>query len=64
MAKDLESNALNPMEPKKRLAWDITRQFHDSQAADAAQSHFERVVQGRDIPEALPDMSLQALRSK
>ena len=64
MAKDLESNALNPMEPKKRLAWDITRQFHDNQAADAAQSHFERVVQGRDIPEDIPEMSLQDLRSK
>ncbi|MEE8465901.1 MAG: tyrosine--tRNA ligase [Dehalococcoidia bacterium] len=64
MAKDLESNALNPMEPKKRLAWDVTRQFHDNQAADAAQAHFERVVQGRDLPEDIPEVSLADLRSQ
>jgi tyrosyl-tRNA synthetase len=64
MAKDLESNTLNPMEPKKRLAWDVTRQFHDSDAADAAQAHFERVVQGRDLPTDIPEMSLTELRSQ
>ena len=64
IAKDLESNALNPMEPKKRLAWDVTCQFHDREAADAAQGHFERVVQGGDLPSDIPEMSLQDLRSK
>ena len=64
IAKDLESNALNPMEPKKRLAWDVTRQFHDSDAADAAQAHFERVVQGRDLPTDIPEMSLAELRNQ
>ena len=59
IAKDLESNALNPMEPKKRLAWDVTRQFHDSDAADAAQAHFERVVQGRGAPESMPEINLR-----
>ena len=54
MAEDLESNALNPMESKKRLAWDVTCQFHDREAADAAQIHFERVVQGRDLPTDIP----------
>ncbi|PKB71389.1 MAG: tyrosine--tRNA ligase [SAR202 cluster bacterium Io17-Chloro-G6] len=62
MAKELEANALNPMEPKKRLAWDVTRQFHDSEAADTAQVHFERVVQGRDIPTDIPEVSLDELR--
>ena len=64
IANDLQNGSLNPMEPKKRLAWDVTRQFHDSQAADAAQAHFERVVQGRDIPEDIPEMSLADLRSQ
>ena len=61
MATDLASSALNPMEPKKRLAWDVTRQFHDSAAADAAQAHFERVVQGRDLPDEIPEMSMDDL---
>ena len=64
ISKDLESKALNPMEPKKRLAWDVTRQFHDSDSADTAQAHFERVVQGRDLPADIPEMSLTELRSQ
>ena len=64
ISKELASNSLNPMEPKKRLAWDVTRQFHDSDAADAAQVHFERVVQGRDIPSDIPEISLASLHAQ
>ena len=64
ISKGLASNSLNPMEPKKRLAWDVTSQFHDNTAADAAQDHFERVVQGRDIPSDIPEMSLTSLRGQ
>jgi tyrosyl-tRNA synthetase len=64
ISKELASNSLNPMEPKKRLAWDVTSQFHDNTAADAAQDHFERVVQGRDIPSDIPEMSLTSLRGQ
>ena len=64
IAKELENNAINPMEPKKRLAWDVTRQFHDSDAADAAQAHFERVVQGGDLPAEVPEVSLEDLRNR
>ena len=62
ISNDLRNNSLNPMEPKKRLAWDITSQFHDREAADAAQAHFERVVQGRDLPEDIPELSLADLQ--
>jgi tyrosyl-tRNA synthetase len=64
ITNDLENNVLNPMEPKKRLAWDVTSQFHDKDAADAAQSHFERVVQGGDVPTDIPEISLADLRSQ
>ena len=64
IAKDLANNAVNPMEPKKRLAWNVTSQFHDSGAADAAQAHFERVVQRGDLPTEIPEVSLADLRSK
>ena len=58
VARDLAQGAVNPMEHKKRLAWDITRQFHDAAAAAGAQAHFERVVQGRGLPEAMREISI------
>jgi tyrosyl-tRNA synthetase len=60
----LKDNSINPMEPKKRLAWDVTNQFHDNNAADAAQAHFEQVVQGQGLPTDIPELSLAALRSQ
>jgi tyrosyl-tRNA synthetase len=64
ITNDLKNNALNPMEPKKRLAWDVTSQFHHKDAADGAQAHFERVVQGGDVPTDIPEMSVAELRSQ
>ncbi len=60
---ELVEPSINPMEHKKRLAWDITNQFHDANAANAAQAHFERVVQGRSLPDDMPEVSLSALHS-
>ena len=64
MARDLERDAVNPMDYKKRLAWDITNQFHGGQAAAAAQSQFERVVQGGGVPDEVPELSLESLRAQ
>ena len=55
ISQDLASGTGNPMDLKKRLAREITAQFHDGHAADAAQDNFERVVQGRGLPEHIPD---------
>jgi tyrosyl-tRNA synthetase len=49
------------MEMKKRLAREITAQFHESSAADAAQENFERVVQRRDLPEDIPEFAEPSL---
>ena len=57
LGNDLAANRGNPMEPKKRLAWEITSQFHDASAADGAQRNFERVVQRRDLPDDIPDFT-------
>ena len=40
---------------EKRLAREITTQFHDRRAADAAEANFEQVVQRRDLPDDIPD---------
>ncbi len=55
LSNSLSANTVNPMEPKKRLAWEITSQFHDPAAADGAQQNFERVVQNRSLPDEIPD---------
>ena len=64
LERDIGQESVNPMEHKKRLAWDITGQFHDADAADAAQAHFERVVQGRSLPDEMPEVSLASLREQ
>ena len=61
VARDLEQGAVNPMEHKKRLALDITRQFHDADAAHGAQAHFERVVQRRGLPDVMREYSENAI---
>ena len=62
--QDIERETVNPMEHKKRLAWDITRQFHDAAAADVAQANFERVVQGRSLPDEMPEVSLASVQEQ
>ena len=58
MTHAMESETANPMDFKKGLAHRITTTFHDGDAADSAQSHFEQVVQRRDIPDDMPEVAL------
>lgn len=44
----------NPMVFKKRLALELTRQFNDAQAAQAAQAAFEQTFQQRQAPTEAP----------
>jgi tyrosyl-tRNA synthetase len=46
------------MSLKKRLAYEITAQFHGVDGAASAQAHFERVHQQRDVPEDAPAFAL------
>ena len=62
LAGDLEQGAVNPMTWKKRLARDITGQFHGAAAADGAQAEFERVVQRGRLPDEMPEAALDELR--
>jgi tyrosyl-tRNA synthetase len=55
MSQDLATGAVNPMHLKKRLAWEITAQFHGRPAADTAQEHFEKVIQRRAVPADVPE---------
>ncbi|MCX6000232.1 MAG: tyrosine--tRNA ligase [Chloroflexi bacterium] len=51
MKRQMETQSVNPMTFKKRLAFEITTQFHGVEAAVVAQSQFTRVVQKKDIPD-------------
>lgn len=47
---ELDSQSVNPMLLKKRLAREIVTQFHDEKAAEEAEGEFEKVVQRREVP--------------
>ena len=48
----------NPMEVKKRLAFDLVRQYHGEAAADEAAEMFQRVVQRQQAPDEVPEVSV------
>ena len=58
MTQAMASQTANPMDFKKELARRITATFHDADAANAAQTHFEQVVQRRDLPDDMPEYRL------
>ena len=64
MSRDWSQDSVNPMDYKKRLAWEITSQFHDPESADAAQAQFERVIQGGDLPDGIEEVTLEFLRGQ
>ena len=61
MSLGIAQESVNPMYLKKRLAVEITADFHDRSAAEAAQERFERVVQQRSLPENMPIVSLASI---
>ena len=60
---DMDHNKgnINPIELKKRLALEITSQFHERAAANAAQAQFENVVQRRGLPDEIPEFAEPSL---
>lgn len=48
----------NPIQFKKQLAKTITTMYHDAEAAAAAQAHFERTVQNKEIPDEVAELAV------
>jgi tyrosyl-tRNA synthetase len=48
---------------KKRLASEIVTQFHSSEAARGAESHLEKVVQGRGVPDEIRVVTIDDARN-
>jgi len=59
LEKDLKADKTNPMDEKKKLALNITAQFHGQKKAQAAQTHFEQTFQ-QQKPKYKTEISLQS----
>ncbi|SDT41964.1 tyrosyl-tRNA synthetase [Paenibacillaceae bacterium GAS479] len=58
LLKGLEEETLHPMEAKQLLAHTLVRQYHGSEAADAAKGRFREVFQERVLPEQIDEALL------
>lgn len=56
----VESAALHPMDAKRELAKSIIRDFHDADAADAAEAEFRRIFSERQAPTEIEEIPLEA----
>lgn len=54
----VESGELHPMEAKRGLAKSIIRDFHNADAADAAEAEFKRIFSERQAPTEIEEISL------
>lgn len=52
---------VNPMELKKRLAFNVVEIYHDREAAVAAQRRFEREIQQKQLPTEIPEAQIDRL---
>ena len=55
---DLEAGTANPRDLKRRLARQIVSQFHDAQAADAAEAAFDKQFIQKEVPDDIPEYRL------
>lgn len=56
----VSSGALHPMDAKRELAKSIIRDFHDADAAEAAEAEFRRIFSERQVPVDVEEIALPA----
>lgn len=57
MKKELAAGKADPMELKKRLAFEVTKIYYDAKEAQKAQEHFEKTVQKGEVPDEMEEIS-------
>lgn len=57
--KLLEEGTGNPMDFKKELALNLVRMYDGEEEAVAAQEHFEKIVQEKELPEVIPTFTTE-----
>jgi tyrosyl-tRNA synthetase len=60
LRKQIESNTVNPMVLKKRLAFELVVQLYDEKEAAKAEEHFTKVHQQKEIPENIPEINVDS----
>ncbi|HVB97105.1 MAG TPA: tyrosine--tRNA ligase [Chloroflexota bacterium] len=58
MTRQVAAGAVNPMDLKKQLAFDLVTRFHSAEAAREAQERFEREIQRHEVPVEIPEVEL------
>lgn len=58
MSERMAQGAVNPMELKKRLAFEIVSQFHSPALAQEAEERFAREIQHHEVPAEIPEVTL------
>ncbi len=56
--KQAMDKGANPRDYKMKLAWQLVKQYHGEEAADAAREEFKKVFQKGDLPEDIPEISV------
>ncbi len=56
----LKNQTVNPMDLKKKLAYDIVKQYHSEAEADAALKHFVDTFSKKDFPAEAPEIKVAA----
>jgi len=54
LEKDLKNSRINPRDLKLRLAWEIVKIYHGSEAAEKAQEFFVKTFSQKELPANLP----------
>jgi tyrosyl-tRNA synthetase len=54
----IKTNAVHPMELKKRLAREIINQLYDEAAASRGETHFVKTVQQKELPEDIRELKV------
>ncbi len=54
--RQIEANSVNPMELKKRLAYELVTELYDEKEAAGAAEHFSKVHQQKEIPDEMPEV--------
>lgn len=61
--ESIKTQSINPMDAKKMLAKHIVAQMYDKHSASSAQNEFESVVQNKEIPSDLNEISIENLNA-
>jgi tyrosyl-tRNA synthetase len=62
--RQLAADSVNPMDLKKRLAFELVLQFYGPEAACEADIYFSKVFQKRELPQEIPEHPLHSVAFK